>query len=495
MKNSYLLSQVYFLIIIMFLSTSCNGQTNSNTEKNAKSIEQTKIEKIDEIIRLYSENAGFNGSVLVAHNGKVIYKNGFGLANMEWNIPNETNTKFRIASVTKPFTAMLVMQLVAENKLDLQKPITTYLKDYPKENGSKITIHHLLTHSSGLKRDIDKEQKQFHNPKQLVEKFENEPLLYEPGEKFEYSNAGYILLGYILETVTKKSYKDLLDENIFKPLNMSNSGYYRHRLLLENRSSGYRNNFIDYQNSNYRDFSNAYSAGAIYSTVEDMFLFDQAMYSEKILPKKYMDLILTKHIQADFGGHYGYGLELAKKPIGNSSDMLETIGHSGTLPGYCAVYTRIPSSHSVIIFLSNTGRAYLNTMTTAITGILYDKPYDKPRKSIAKVLIDIIEKEGIDSGIQFFNKFKDNKNYYVKEQEMNIVSYKLLLSDRTKEASEVLKVAIEVFPNAFNLYDSYGEVLLILGEKEKAIWNYKKSVELNPNNHNGIRILKELEIE
>lgn len=479
----------------MFFATSCNGQTNSNAENSTKSIDKTKVDKIDEIIRLYSENAGFNGSVLVAHNGKVIYKNGFGLANMEWNIPNEVNTKFRIASVTKPFTAMLVMQLVAENKLDLQKPITTYLKDYPKENGSKITIHHLLTHSSGLKRDVETEQKQFHNPKQLVEILGNEPLIHKPEEKFEYSNAGYILLGYILETVTKKSYKDLLEENIFKPLNMNNSGFYRHRLLLENRSSGYRNNFIDYQNSNYRDFSNAYSAGAIYSTVEDMFLFDQAMYSEKILPKKYMDLILTKYIQADFGGHYGYGLELAKKPIGNSSDMIETIGHSGTLPGYCAVYTRIPSSHSAIIFLSNTGRAYLNTMTTAITGILYDKPYDKPKKSIAKAFIDTIDKKGIDSGIRFFNKFKNNDDYYVKEKEMNIVSYKLLQSNRVQEAREVLKLAIGVFPNAFNLYDSYGEVLLVLGEKEKAIENYKKSVELNPKNKNGIRILKELEVE
>ncbi|REE84466.1 CubicO group peptidase (beta-lactamase class C family) [Lutibacter oceani] len=493
MKKSYLFSQVYFLIFAMFFATSCNGQTNSNAENSTKSIDKTKIDKIDEIIRLYSENAGFNGSVLVAHNGKVIYKNGFGLANMEWNIPNEVNTKFRIASVTKPFTAMLVMQLVAKNKLDLQKPITTYLKDYPKENGSKITIHHLLTHSSGLKRDVETEQKQFHNPKQLVEMLDNKPLIHKPGEKFEYSNAGYILLGYILETVTKKSYKDLLEENIFKPLNMNNSGFYRHRLLLENRSSGYRNNFIDYQNSNYRDFSNAYSAGAIYSTVEDMFLFDQAMYSENLLPKKYMDLILTKYIQADFGGHYGYGLELAKKPIGNSSDMIETIGHSGTLPGYCAVYTRIPSSHSAIIFLSNTGRAYLNTMTTAITGILYDKPYDKPKKSIAKVFIDTIDKKGIDSGIQFFNKFKNNDDYYVKEKEMNIVSYKLLQSDRVQEAREVLKLAIGVFPNAFNLYDSYGEVLLVLGEKEKAIENYRKSVELNPKNKNGIRILKELE--
>lgn len=495
MKKLNLIAQAYFLFFAMLVVTSCNGQTNSNEENSDKNIDQIKIDKIDEIINLYYENAGFNGSVLISHNGKVIYKKGFGLANMEWNIPNGTDTKFRIASVTKPFTAMLIMQLVAEKKLDLHEPITTYLTDYPKENGSKITVHHLLTHSSGLLRDVDVDQKQFHRPKQLVDNFKNEPLIYEPGEKFEYSNAGYILLGYILESITNLSYSELLEEKIFKPLNMGNSGYYRHSLLLENRASGYTNNFIDYKNTNYEDFSNAYSAGAIYSTVEDMFLFDQALYSEKLLPKKYMDLILTKYIKADFEGHYGYGLEHAPKPIGNSNDVIETIGHSGSLPGFCAVYTRIPSTHSAIIFLGNTGRAYLNSMTTAIMGILYDKSYDKPRKSIAKGLIDMIYKEGMDSGIQFFNNFKEDKNYYVNEEELNIVSFKLMQSNNIENALEVLKISINFFPNAFNLYDSYGEILLKQGDKKKAIENYKKSVELNPNNENGIRVLKELGIE
>ncbi|HMS66826.1 MAG TPA: serine hydrolase [Saprospiraceae bacterium] len=495
MKKLHLYSQAYFIIFALLVLTSCNAQTNSNAENSDKSIDQIKIAKIDEIINLYFENAGFNGSALIAHNGKVIYKKGFGLANMEWNIPNETDTKFRIASVTKPFTAILIMQLVAEKKLALHEPITTYLKDYPKENGNKITVHHLLTHSSGLLRDVDIDQKQFHSPKQLVEKFKNEPLIYKPGEKFEYSNAGYILLGYILESVTNMPYKELLEEQIFEPLNMQNSGYYRHSLLLENRASGYTNNFIDYKNTNYEDFSNVYSAGSIYSTVEDMYLFDQALESEKLLPKKYINLILTKYIKADFEGHYGYGLELTKKPIGNSKDVIETVGHSGSLPGFCAVYTRIPSTHSAIILLDNTGRAYLNAMTTAITGILNDKPYDLPKKSIAKLLFDKIEQEGINSGIQFFNNFKDDVNYYVNEEELYIVSYKFNQSNDIENAVAVLKIGISFFPNAFNLYDSYGEILLKQGDENKAIDNYKKSVELNPNNKNGIRVLKELGIE
>ena len=142
-----------FGIVVFFtaINISC-GQTNKTDNINANN----KAEKIDELVSLYSDYEGFNGSILVAHDGKVIYKKGFGLANMEWEIPNQTDTKFMIASITKQFTAMLIMQLVAEGKLDLHKPISTYLPDYPKENGEQITIHHLLTHSSGLGRDVSK---------------------------------------------------------------------------------------------------------------------------------------------------------------------------------------------------------------------------------------------------------------------------------------------------------------------------------------------------
>ena len=489
MKIYYSFYKILLLIFIVSFITSCNGQSNSNTENfHAKSI--------DKLISLYSENAGFNGSVLIAHEGEIIYEKGFGFANMEWNLPNQKDTKFRIASVTKPFTALLIMQLVAENKIDLQKPITTYLKDYPKENGDQITIHQLLTHSSGLNRDVETEQKLFYNPKELVDLFVNEPLQFTPGKRFDYSNAGYILLGYIIETVTGKSYKEVLEEKIFKPLNMKNSGYYRHRLLLENRSSGYNNNFIDYKNANYRDFSTAYSAGSIYSTVEDMFLFDQALYTNALLPQKYLDLSFTKHIEdAKHGGFYGYGWEAIEKPVGNTNEKIETISHSGSLPGYCAIFTRIPSSKSTIILLNNTGRAYLNAITTAVTGIIYNKPYDLPKKSVAKSLFDIIDKEESNAAIQFYNKVKDDSNYYLNENEMNMVSYKLLQENKAELAVDVLQLAITSFPDAFNLYDSYGEVLLTLGKKEKSIENYKKSVELNPTNKNGIKILKELGVE
>ena len=476
----------FLLIFIVFLTTSCNGQSNTSSE----STNNIKSDKIEELISLYSNYEGFNGSVLVAHEGKVIYKKGFGLANMEWEIPNQVNTKFKIASITKQFTAMLILQLVAEKKLDLHKPISYYLPDYPKENGEQITIHQLLIHTSGI-TDMHHDEKK-HRPKAMVDQFANEPLQSTPGERFSYSNSGYTLLGYIIETITEKSYEEVLREKIFTPLDMKNSGFYRHRPLIQNMSSGYNKSWGNYFNIDYSDESSAYAAGAIYSTVEDLFLWDQALYTERLLPKKYMDLVFSKHSEASFGGHYGYGWELVEKSIGNTSEKIETICHSGTISGYCALITRIPSSNSSIIFLNNTRRAFLNAMTTAITGILYDKPYDFPLKPLAKFMTKTTEKEGIEKGILFYKEHKNLNDYYVSEQELIIEGYKLLHAGNAMDAAAIFKLGTEVFPNKDNPFDSYAEALMELGRNEEAITNYKKSLLLNPENENAKKMLEKL---
>ena len=143
---------------------------------------QSKSDKIDELMSLYTQYGQFNGSVLVAENGKVIYKKGFGLANMEWDIPNQANTKHRLGSITKQFTAMLILQLVAEGKLDLQEPITKYLPDYPKASGDIITTHHLLTHTSGIPnytsfpKFMADESRNPYSPEEFMKKFDEKKL-------------------------------------------------------------------------------------------------------------------------------------------------------------------------------------------------------------------------------------------------------------------------------------------------------------------------------
>ena len=483
------------LVLFIFISQFYISCAQNSHEKNEII---NKIDNINELVNLYADYEGFNGAILVAHKGEIIYKKGVGFANMEWDIPNKTDTKFQIASITKPFTSMLIMQLVAENKIDLHTPISKYLPDYPKEQGNVITIHHILSHSSGIVRSYESEEKLNKYPdrkrlKQMVEEFSNLPLEFNPGEQFTYSNSGFLVLGLIIETVTKKSYETVLQERILTPLGMKNTGIDKHRPLIKQRAKGYFKGFGEYYNADYIDMSSITAVGNIYSTVEDLFLWDQALYTEKLLPKKYMNLVFTKHINdPGYGGAHGYGWELKDKQIGNTANYIETIGHSGSINGFCALFTRIPSSNSSIILLNNTKRAFLNAITTAVTGILYDKTYDFPLKPLAMFMTDVIEKEGIKEGIEFYKTHKDNATYYVSEQELIVAGYRLLHANNAKDAAAVFKLSTEIFPNRDNPYDSYAEALMTLGKNDEAIKNYKKSLELNPKNNNAVKMLKKL---
>ncbi len=456
---------------------------------------QSKIDKLDELVSIYSEYGKFNGSILIAQNGEIIYKKGFGLANMEWGIPNKTDTKFRLASITKQFTAMLIVQLVSENKLKLDVPISTYLPDYPKKNGDQITVHHLLTHSSGTPNftSFPTHRNIKRNPfsiEELVNVFADSALQFTPGEKHAYSNSGYFLLGVIIEKITGETYEHVLKEKIFTPLKMINTGYDHHKTILKNRASGYETFGSDFRNADYIDMSIPYAAGSMYSTVEDLYLWDQALYTEKLVPKKYLDLLFEAHIPSS-GQHYGYGWSIGKMPVGNTNDQVQTIGHGGGIDGFNTLITRIPSDKSLVLLLNNTGRAPLNEMTRAINGILYNKPYSFPKKSVAYSLLEVLKKEGITKALSYYEEVKGSVDFYLNEGEMNYAGYQMLGSDRAKEAAFIFKLNVEAFPKSSNVYDSYGEALLVLGDKTLGIENYKKSIKLNPNNQGGIKILKE----
>jgi CubicO group peptidase (beta-lactamase class C family) len=459
---------------------------------------QSKTEKLDKLIGAFAAEGQFNGSVLVAVKGKVIYKKGFGLANMEWNIPNQSDTKHRLGSITKQFTCMLIMQLVEQGKLKLDLPITTYLPDYPKKNGDIITIHHLMTHSSGIPNytsfpNFFKEHgRDPYTASKLVSYFADSTLDFKPGESFAYSNSGFVLLGAIIEKVTGKPYEQVLQENILTPLKMINTGYDHHNTILKNRASGYDKTGKRYANAGYLDMSIPHAAGALYSTAEDLYLWDQALYTNQLLRKESMDLIFAKHINAGEGTYYGYGWFIEDIPVGNTEEQLQTTGHGGGIHGFGTLITRIPSDKSLIVLLDNTGGGALEKMTNSIAGILYDKSYDFPKKSVANSVADVMEKEGIDSALSHYKKVKDSPDYDLNEGEMNGVGYQFLQTGKAKEAAAIFKLNVEAFPKSFNVYDSYGEALLALGDKKEGIANYKKSLELNPGSESGIKVLKEL---
>jgi len=286
-------------------------------------LSQTKSQKIDELMSLHHQYDQFNGSVLVAENGKVILKKGYGFANMEWNIPNDTETKFRLGSITKQFTSMLIMQLVEKGKIKLDDKLSDHLPYYRNDIGEKVTIHHLLTHTSGIPSytglptfipDISRDP---YPVEEFVKKYCSGDFEFEPGSKFKYNNSGYFLLGAIIEKVTGKTYEQALKENILDPLNLKNTGYDLHSPILPKRAAGYEKNFDGFTNAPYLDMSLPYSAGAMYSTVEDLYLWDQALYTEKLLSNKFKQIMFTPYLS-----NYAYGWGVRKIALEGSKDSL-----------------------------------------------------------------------------------------------------------------------------------------------------------------------------
>ena len=465
-----------------------------------RSVAQTKVERIDALMKIAYDYGQFNGSVLVAEHGKVIYKKGFGYANMEWDIPNQPDTKFRLGSITKQFTSMLILQLVEQGKLKLDGKITDYLPDYPKKNGDRITIHHLLTHTSGTPNYTDfpaffrTMSRNPSTPQDFLKVFADSALLFEPGTRFSYSNSGYFILGVIIEKITGKPYEQVLQENIFTPLGMNNSGYDHSGTILKKRAAAYEKDGPGFVNAAYIDMSLPFSAGALYSTVEDLYLWDQALYTEKLLPEKTKALLFKPYIPA-FGVGYGYGWGVGNAPIGHTTDSAMTIGHGGGINGFNTLLSRIPSEKDLVVLLNNTGGTRLGQLCRAIWGILYDKPYDLPKRSIADTVYTAIAEHGLIAGVGLYRELKDHHadTYEVREDEMNRYGYRFLQAGKVKEAIEVFKMNVESFPKSSNVYDSLGEAYLADGDKEQAIKNYQKSVELDPNNTGGIEALKKLQ--
>lgn len=458
---------------------------------------QDKAAQIEQLISKYNEYGQFNGSALVAENGKVIFKKGYGQANIEWDIPNKPDTKFRLGSISKQFTALLIVKLAEEGKIKLDVPITTYLPNYPKATGDKITVHNLLTHTSGIPnytsfpnfgKDLSRNP---FSPEEFVKKFENLPLEFTPGEKFSYSNSGYFLLGYIIEKVSGKSYEQFLQETILKPLKMTNTGYDHSDIILKNRAAGYEKQGKKMVNASYIDMSLPYAAGSLYSTVEDLYLWDQALYSTKLLSATSMELLFK--IQFSEGNQaYGYGWFINEITNPTTKEKIKVVEHGGGINGFNTNISRIPTDKILIVLLNNTGRTVLGEMNEAIRNILYNQPFEQPKRSIAFELLDVLSEKGPEAGIETYKKLKSDPTYGFKEGDINNAGYQLLQTGKKKEAIEIFKINVEAFPKSGNAYDSLGEAYLKDGNTKLAIVNYKKSIELDPANENGKKILEEI---
>jgi CubicO group peptidase (beta-lactamase class C family) len=307
---------------------------------------QAPVDRMDQIARSYSDNHQFMGSVLVVQGDKIVFEKSYGDANLEWNIPDDSLTKFRIGSMTKQFTAASILLLEERGKLSTDDYVKKYMPDAPAA-WDKITIYNLLTHTSGIPSftsfpDYHTSEATPTTPKGLVDRFRDKPLEFQPGEKWNYSNSGYVLLGYLLEKISGQSYADFVTENIFKPLGMKDSGYDSNSAVIPHRATGYSPGPNGPVNSGYIDMTIPFSAGALYSTTHDLLLWEQALYGGKVLSAASLKKMTTPYKE-----NYGCGLMIT-----TAKGHLQ-YEHGGGIEGFNTEMAYYPDDKLIVIALAN----------------------------------------------------------------------------------------------------------------------------------------------
>jgi CubicO group peptidase (beta-lactamase class C family) len=335
------------------------------------------IAKVNEYMDAAQRVDHFSGTILLARGGRPIVSKGYGMANYELDAPNTPQTIFRLGSVTKQFTSAAIMLLQERGKLSVNDPVCKYVTDCPAA-WEPITIRHLLTHTSGIPNYtafpgfMEKKSILPITTAELVTEYKAKPLEFTPGEKFNYSNSGYHLLGAVIEKASGKSYADFLQENIFTPLGLKNTGYDFTKPLLKHRAAGYVRDGEGLANAPYIDMLIPYAAGSLYSTTEDLLTWEQALYTEKLLTKKSLDEMFTP-----FKGTYAYGWGVGKR-LEHAS-----ISHGGSINGFSTYIARYPDDKVTVIVLSNVQGASTDKVATALAAIAFGAKYDLPKERIA----------------------------------------------------------------------------------------------------------------
>ena len=457
---------------------------------------QSAATRIDAFMKRAAEYGHFNGAILVIDSGRRVYEQAFGEANRELNVPNTVNTRFEIASMTKPMTAIVVMQLVQEGKVRLNGKVSDYVPYYPAETGQRMTVEQLLNHTSGLQQDIG-----FINDPivaainadmlsndSLVKLISRRPLRFEPGTSYGYSSDAYAVLGAIIEHVTGRSYWDALRERVLQRAGMSETGVSVLRPVVPRRASGYAQTWDGYENAPHIGVT---PAGGLYSTLGDIERFDRALYGDALVNDESKRLLFAPRSVIT-----AYGWKTSEDTL-RSGVTRRVLRTTGGLPGFGAVMVRVPSRQRTIIMLSNirTMTWRLEDFAVSIGRILDGGSYLLPRRSVAEELAPHVKarvsSEMID---QRFEQIRaDTARYALLEAEINRLGYHAMNAWRDiPRAIDVFRLNVRAFPRSGNVYDSLGEAYLAHGDTVRARTNYRRSLELDPDNSNAADILRRI---
>ncbi len=406
------------------------NEVKENTEDFFKISDEEEIKaNLRAYMSALEESNNFFASVLVARNGNVLLNEGYGFADIDQFTLNKSQTKHGIGSVTKQFVAMAIMQLSEEGLISLEDKVSEFFPDYP--NGDLITIHNLLTHSSGLENytnlpELFLNTDELESAIDVLNLVKDMPLVFNPGEEFSYSNTNYLMLGLVIEQLTHMSYEEYIHENIFKPLNLNDTGMAYGEINGHHDATAYVG-YLDLQNvDDELLLSKAYGAGSMYSTVEDLYRWEQALATEKLVSSETLEVIFADHVDMFGSGYYGYGWMLADTPVG------KMIYHGGNTLGFTADITRLIDLDMTIIILSNKGQVDLTEMKNNLILIGLGEEFELPKAK------EIVELDKFDIYDSYTGKYK-----LLPEQDLDIIR----VEDKLY-AQVTGQVAFELFPES-----------------------------------------------
>ncbi|PZV05387.1 MAG: serine hydrolase [Leptolyngbya sp.] len=338
--------------------------------------------EMDAYVQAHADHRQFMGTVMVMRGGEPVMSRGYGMADLAHQVPHSPDTRFRIGSMTKQFTAAAILQLQDRGLVDVQAPVATYLPDYPNPT---ITLHHLLTHAAGLPNltsfpDFAEWMDQPTTLDALIARFQDLPLEFEPGSQHRYSNSGYVLLTKVIETVSGQSYADYVTENLFAPLGMENTGY--DLSPVPGLARGYTRNAQAYQPAALINMAGPQGAGGLHSTVGDLARWNQALFGDvpgdrDILSQGAIAAMTAPQVSLGIaaapGLSYGYGLV-----IDNESEQ-PRIGHGGGINGFVSSLLYLPQQDATIVVLSNVESINPEQISAGLAAIALGESYDLPQ--------------------------------------------------------------------------------------------------------------------
>ncbi|MGB0839859.1 MAG: TonB family protein [Chitinophagales bacterium] len=487
---------VYWYAFIIALTVPVTGFSNnfsppalsSKTNKvRLSNFEKSKLIKIQRLLRANAALKDFSGVVLIAKDGRPIYKFAAGFANLDYNIGSNLDTQFNLCAITQSFTATAILQMVERGALDLHTDIGTYVPEIAQRFKYPITIHQLLNHSAGVKDyyNLPAYVHNFHkidNFNRLLDIVSTEELEFVPGSMSNFSNSNYVILAAIIERVTKESYQDYMRKNVLEPAKMTGSGFYEWDNVVANKAVGYD---FTKDGEAVRNFqylgAHAFGADGLYASANELLAFEKALENHSLIRQSTKDMMYytdNQSIMSESGSVYGYGWE-----VSILEDGTRVLSQGSDLLSLSTQFRRYVDDGYSVIVLSNFFVNQAEKIANEIESAIYQDDYYVPADAEAYLVYESIKTLGVDETINQFDDLLKRRQISLNHPiSLSVLGNDLIKAENYEDALKVLQLNVSRFPDDVKAVNTLAETYYKLGHPDLAHQYFKKGVALDPKN-------------